>query len=124
MRFSNFDIHTPGDQPDALVAMNPAALKVNLEDVKPGGLIIVDTGAFTDKNLRKAGYETNPLEDDTLANYRVFKVDMSRLTVESVKEFGLSNKEALRSKNLWSLGLVYWLFGRTRAQTVDRNNFV
>jgi 2-oxoglutarate/2-oxoacid ferredoxin oxidoreductase subunit alpha len=119
INFGARNIQTSGDELDVLVAMNPAALKVNLEDVKPGGLVIVDTGAFTDKNLRKAGYETNPLDDHTLANYRVFKVDMSRLTVESVKDFGLSNKEALRSKNLWSLGLVYWLFGRKRAQTVD-----
>ncbi|MEJ2121467.1 MAG: 2-oxoacid:acceptor oxidoreductase subunit alpha [Alphaproteobacteria bacterium] len=119
INFGARNIQTSGDELDALVAMNPAALKVNLEDVKPGGLVIVDTGAFTDKNLRKAGYETSPLDDDSLSNYRVFKVDMSRLTVESVKDFGLSNKEALRSKNLWSLGLVYWLFGRSRAQTVD-----
>ena len=119
INFGARNIQTSGDELDTLVAMNPAALKVNLEDVKPGGLVIVDTGAFTDKNLRKAGYETSPLDDDSLSNYRVFKVDMSRLTVESVKAFGLSNKEALRSKNLWSLGLVYWLFGRSRAQTVE-----
>ena len=112
-------IMTSGDELDALVAMNPAALKVNLADLKPGGLAVVDTGSFTDKNLRKAGYEQSPLEDGTLDNYRVLEVDMSRLTIESVKDFGLTNKEALRCKNLWSLGLVYWLYGRKRATTVD-----
>ncbi len=112
-------ILTSGDDLDTLVAMNPAALKVNLSDVKPGGLVIVDTGAFTDKNLRKAGYEDNPLDGDGLSKYRVLKVDMSRLTLESVKEFGLSQKEGLRCKNLWALGLVYWLFGRRRQTTVD-----
>ncbi len=112
-------IVTPGDDLDTLVAMNPAALKVNLSDVKPGGLVIVDTGSFTDKNLRKAGYEDNPLDGGGLSKYRVLKVDMSRLTLESVKDFGLSQKEGLRCKNLWALGLVYWLFGRRRQTTVD-----
>jgi 2-oxoglutarate ferredoxin oxidoreductase subunit alpha len=112
-------IVTPGDDLDTLVAMNPAALKVNLADLKPGGLVIVDTGSFTDKNLRKAGYEDDPLDGGGLSKYRVLKVDMSRLTLESVKQFGLSQKEGLRCKNLWALGLVYWLFGRRRQTTVD-----
>jgi 2-oxoglutarate ferredoxin oxidoreductase subunit alpha len=118
INFGARTIKTSGDELDALVAMNPAALKTNLDDVKPGGLVIVDTGAFTEKNLRKAGYEVDPLEDGTLDNYRVLKVDMSRLTVESVKEFDLSNKEALRCKNMWALGLIYWLYGRKRETTV------
>ena len=112
-------IVTPGDDLDTLVAMNPAALKVNLSDLKPGGLVIVDTGSFTDKNLRKAGYEDNPLDGHGLTKYRVLKIDMSRLTLESVKQFGLSQKDGLRCKNLWALGLVYWLFGRRRQTTVD-----
>ena len=112
-------IVSSGDDLDALVAMNPAALKVNLGDVKPGGLVIIDTGAFTDKNLRKAGYEDDPLDGDELSKYRALKIDMSRHTLEAVKEFGLSQKEGLRCKNLWALGLVYWLFGRRRQATVD-----
>ena len=119
INFGASRIVTPGDDLDTLVAMNPAALKVNLSDVKPGGLVIVDTGSFTDKNLRKAGYGDNPLDGDGLSKYRVLKIDMSRLTLEAVKEFGLSQKEGLRCKNLWALGLVYWLFGRRRQSTVD-----
>lgn len=118
INFGARTIKTSGDELDALVAMNPAALKTNLEDVKAGGMVIVDTGAFTEKNLRKAGYEADPLEDGTLDNYRVLKVDMSRLTLESVKAFDLSNKEAMRCKNMWALGLVYWLYGRKRENTV------
>ncbi|MHA1537646.1 MAG: 2-oxoacid:acceptor oxidoreductase subunit alpha, partial [Alphaproteobacteria bacterium] len=119
INFGASRIVTPGDDLDTLVAMNPAALKVNLSDVKAGGLVIVDTGSFSDKNLRKAGYEDNPLDGDDLSKYRVLKIDMSRLTLESVKEFGLSQKEGLRCKNLWALGLVYWLFGRRRQTTVE-----
>jgi len=112
-------IMTSGDDLDVLVVMNPAALITNLADVKPGGIVIADTGAFTDRNLAKAGYGTNPLEDHSLDKYRVVKIDMSRLTVEAVKDFGLSNKEALRSKNMWALGLVYWMYGRRRQASVD-----
>ncbi|MCE2509770.1 MAG: 2-oxoacid:acceptor oxidoreductase subunit alpha [Alphaproteobacteria bacterium] len=110
-------IKTAGDEPDVLVAMNPAALKVNLKDLKEGGLVILDTGSFTERNLQKAGYEKNPLEDETLAPYRPVKIDISRLTLEAVKEFGLSQKEALRCKNLWTLGLIYWMYGRDRKAT-------
>jgi len=113
-------IMTSGDDLDVLVVMNPAALITNLSDVKPGGIVIADVGAFSKRNLTKAGYENSPLENgNSLDKYRVIKIDMSRLTVESVKEFGLSNKEALRSKNMWALGLVYWMYGRTRAASVD-----
>jgi len=112
-------IMTSGDTLDVLVVMNPAALITNLADVKPGGIVIADTGAFTDRNLAKAGYDTNPLENDSLDKYRVVKIDMSRLTVEAVKEFGLSNKESLRSKNMWALGLIYWMYGRRRQASVD-----
>ena len=119
INFGASNIMTSGDQLDVLVAMNPAALITNLEDVKTGGVVIADSGAFTDRNLKKAGYEENPLENDSLHNYRLVKIDMSRLTVEAVKEFGLSNKEALRSKNMWALGLIYWMYGRTRQASVD-----
>ncbi len=119
INFGASNIMTSGDQLDVLVAMNPAALITNLEDVKTGGVVIADSGAFTDRNLKKAGYEENPLDNDSLHNYRLVKIDMSRLTVEAVKEFGLSNKEALRSKNMWALGLIYWMYGRTRQASVD-----
>ena len=110
---------TSGDAPDMLVAMNPAALKVELKDLRPGGLLLIDEGAFTDRNLRRAGFDNNPLEDDSLERYRVMKIDISRLTFEAVKETGLSQKEALRCKNLWTLGLVYWMYGRDRQPTID-----
>ncbi|MCZ6510197.1 MAG: 2-oxoacid:acceptor oxidoreductase subunit alpha [Alphaproteobacteria bacterium] len=112
-------IMTSGDDLDVLVVMNPAALITNLSDVKPGGIVIADTGSFTDRNLAKAGYDGNPLDDDSLDKYRVVKIDMSRLTVEAVKEYGLSNKDALRSKNMWALGLVYWMYGRRRKASTD-----
>jgi 2-oxoglutarate ferredoxin oxidoreductase subunit alpha len=119
INFGARKIMTSGDQLDVLVAMNPAALITNLADVKPNGIVIADSGAFTDRNLAKAGYEKNPLEDDSLHGYRLVAIDMSRLTVEAVKEFGLSNKEALRSKNMWALGLIYWMYGRKRQASVD-----
>jgi 2-oxoglutarate ferredoxin oxidoreductase subunit alpha len=119
INFGSQEIKTSGDAPDVLVALNAAALKVNIGELKPGGLVIVDTGAFSDKNLRKAGYEKNPLEDGTLPADRTIKVDVSRLTLEAVKEFGLSQKEGLRCKNLWTLGLVYWMYDRERQPTVD-----
>ena len=119
INFGARKIMTSGDQLDVLVAMNPAALITNLADVKPGGIVIADSGAFTDRNLSKAGYAQNPLDDDSLEGYRLVKIDMSRLTVEAVKEFGLSNKEGLRSKNMWALGLVYWMYGRKRQASVD-----
>lgn len=111
-------IKTAGDHLDVLVATNPAALKVNLADVKSAGLVIVDTGQFNDKNLRKAHYDSNPLEDDTLAPYRVLKIDITQLTQDAVETVGVTKKEAVRSKNMWALGLVYWLFGRERAPTI------
>ncbi len=119
INFGARKIVTSGDQLDVLVVMNPAALITNLEDVKPGGIVIADSGAFTDRNLAKAGYAENPLDNDSLDGYRLVKIDMSRLTVEAVKEFGLSNKEALRSKNMWALGLVYWMYGRKREASVN-----
>ena len=99
--------------------MNPAALKTNLGDLRKGGLIIVDTGSFSRRNLNKAGFEENPLEDGTLDGYRKLEVDMTRMTVEAVKPFGLGNKDAQRCKNMWALGLVDWLFGRDRTINED-----
>ena len=119
INFGTREIMTSGDELDVLIAMNPAALKVNVHDVKPGGVIFVDTGAFSARNLQKAGYERNPLEDGSLDKYRAVEIDMSRHTLEAVKSIGLSNKEALRCKNMWALGLVYWMYKRPRQDTVD-----
>lgn len=119
INFGAREIKTSGDTVDVLVAMNPAALKVSLADVKDGGLVVVDSGAFTDKNLRKAGYETNPLGGESLGRYRVFAIDMTQLTLDALKGLGLTKKDALRCKNMWSLGLVYWIFDRDRQATVN-----
>ena len=107
-------IKTVGDEPDVLVAMNPAALKVNLNTLKKGGMIVADSGSFTKRNLAKAGFEGNPLEDGTLEGFQLLELDISRMTQESVKEFGLGNKEALRCKNMWTLGMMLWMFNRDR----------
>lgn len=119
INFGARDIRTSGDAFDCLVAMNPAALKVELKGLRPGGLLIIDTGSFNDRNLKKAGYENNPLEDDSLDAYQVVTLDISALTMEAVKESGLSKKDALRCKNMWTLGYVYWLFDRDRQPTVE-----
>jgi len=119
INFGSREIKTAGDVLDVLVAMNPAALKVELRNLKAGGLLVVDTGAFNERNLRKAGYEQNPLEDGSLAKYRLIEIDVSALTLEAVKSIGLSNKEALRCKNMWTLGLVYWIYHRDRQATID-----
>ncbi|WP_193368196.1 2-oxoacid:acceptor oxidoreductase subunit alpha [Pelagibius marinus] len=112
-------IKTSGDELDVLVAMNPAALKVNLVDVKPHGLLILDSGAFNERNFTKAGYESDPRSDGSLKDYRVFEVDMSQMTQDALKDCGLTKKESLRCKNMWALGLIYWMFGRDRQATVD-----
>ena len=119
INFGSTAIETAGDAPDVLVAMNPAALKVNLAALKPGGLIIADTGEFSKRNLEKAKYDTNPLEDGSLAKWNVLAFDISALTVEAVKPFGLGNKEALRCKNMWTLGLALWMFDRPREPLHD-----
>jgi 2-oxoglutarate ferredoxin oxidoreductase subunit alpha len=119
IHFAAHDVQTPGDAPDVLVAMNPAALKVNTEVLKPGGLLVVNTGAFTPNNLKKAGYEVSPLEDGTVDRFRVLAIDVSKLTLQAVKDVGLGSKEAHRCKNMWTLGLMYWLFGREREQTIS-----
>ncbi|HEX7782701.1 MAG TPA: 2-oxoacid:acceptor oxidoreductase subunit alpha [Sphingobium sp.] len=119
INFGSTDITTAGDAPDVLVAMNPAALKTNVKDLKPGGLIIADAGEFGDRNLAKAKYDANPLEDGSLAKWQLLSFDISKLTLESVKEFGLGNKEALRCKNMWTLGLALWMFDRDRDPIID-----
>jgi 2-oxoglutarate/2-oxoacid ferredoxin oxidoreductase subunit alpha len=113
VNFGSREIHTPGDAPDVLVAMNPAALKTNLADLKTGGMLIVNSGAFTDSNLEKAGYKSNPLDDEALkSNYRIFPVDMNKLTEHALEGSGLSNKDAARCRNYVALGLMYWLYSR------------
>ncbi len=112
IQFASSDILTPGDHPGVLVAMNPAALKAELGSVEKGGVVIVNEDAFTDRNLQKAGYAQDPLQDGTLDGYQVYKVPMTSITVRAVEELGLSRKEAERSKNMFALGLVSWMFGR------------
>lgn len=119
INFGSHQIDTAGDAPDVLVAMNPAALKTNLAAVKPGGLVIVDTGEFTKRNLDKAKYAASPLDDGSLAKWDVLAFDISAQTVEAVKPFGLGNKDALRCKNMWTLGLALWMFGRERGPIRD-----
>ena len=119
INFGAREIRTSGDQPDVLVAMNPAALKVNVRDLRDGGLLVVDTGSFKDRDLKKAGYEQNPLTDGSLKRYQVVEIDISKLTLEAVKATGLSQRDALRCKNMWTLGLVYWMYDRDRKATVD-----
>ena len=112
-------IKTSGDDCDMVVAMNPAAFKVVLPELKLGGLILVDSGTFTERNLHKAHYDTNPLEDGSLTPYRLIELDISAMTLEAVKKFGLGKKVALRCKNMWTLGLVYWMYDRDRQVTID-----
>ncbi|MGB9623916.1 MAG: 2-oxoacid:acceptor oxidoreductase subunit alpha [Phycisphaerae bacterium] len=118
INFSSFDIHTPGDRVQTLIAMNPAALKVNLPDLEPGGMLIVDEDAFDQASLAKAGYESDPLEDGSLQSYRVFRVPIDRLNREAVKDLGLSPKATDRSRNFFALGLVYWLYDRPLEPTL------
>ncbi|MBV1917133.1 MAG: 2-oxoacid:acceptor oxidoreductase subunit alpha [Sphingomonadaceae bacterium] len=119
INFGSNEITTAGDAPDVLVAMNPAALKTNVTALKPGGLVIADTGEFTKRNLSKAEYDQSPIEDGSLAKWDVLAFDISALTVEAVKPFGLGKKEALRCKNMWTLGLALWMFDRDRQPIVD-----
>lgn len=119
INFGSSAIETAGDAPDVLVAMNPAALKTNVPQLKQGGLIIADEGEFNDRNLAKAKYEANPLDDGSLAKWQLLKLNISQLTMDAVKPFGLGNKEALRCKNMWTLGLALWMFDRDRQPLVD-----
>ncbi len=119
INFASYDVMTPGDAPDVLVAMNPAALKVHLRDVPKGGTIVLNTDAFTDRNIAKAGFEANPLEDGTLDNYVTVEIDIQKMTLASVAGIGVTNKEAVRCKNMWALGLMCWMYDRDRQPTVE-----
>ncbi len=119
LHFADHDILTPGDAPDVLVAMNPAALRANVDDLPAGASVIIDTHDFTDRNLTRAGYVTNPLEDGSLDKFIVHALDLTSLTVEGVKEFGLTRKDAARAKNMFALGLLSWLYGRPPEPTVE-----
>ena len=114
INFGSIAIETAGDAPDVLVAMNPAALKTNVGSLKAGGLIIADEGEFGARNLAKAQYAASPLTDGSLAQWQVIAFNISQLTLDAVKPFGLGNKEALRCKNMWTLGLALWMFDRDR----------
>jgi 2-oxoglutarate ferredoxin oxidoreductase subunit alpha len=119
IHFGSTDVTTAGDELDVLVAMNPAALVVNLRDLRLGGMVIVDENAFNDRNFAKAGITGNPLSDGSLAPYQLLKLDITRLTLEAVKPFGLGQKEGLRCRNMWALGLMLWMFGRERQATLE-----
>jgi len=119
INFGATEIDTAGDDIDVLFAMNPAALKTNLSALKQGGVIFADTYEFNARNLAKAGYASNPLEDGSLKGYQVEALNVTQLTLDAVKPFGLGNKEAIRTKNMWTLGLALWLFDRDRQPLVD-----
>ena len=119
IHFGGTDVMTPGDAVDVLVAMNPAALTVDVHDLKVGGTVIVDTSAFTERNLGKAGYAKNPLEDDSLARYQVLKFDITKLTADAVKPHGLTSREAHLCRNMWALGLLLWMYGHERSHTIE-----
>jgi 2-oxoglutarate ferredoxin oxidoreductase subunit alpha len=118
IHFSSTEIHTPGDRLNTLVAMNPAALKTNLRDLEPGGILIVNADAFAAGDLQKAGYANNPLEDGSLKGYRVFSASITKLNREAVADLKLSTREADRCKNFFALGLVYWLYERSLDPTL------
>lgn len=119
VQIADYDILTAGDAPDCLVAMNPAALRTNLKDLRAGGTLIVNTEAFDERNLAKAGYHQNPLETDLAATYRVIEAPMDTLTKEAVANSGVSGRDVLRSKNFFALGLLAWLFNRPLEPTID-----
>ena len=119
INFASYDIQTPGDDPDVLVAMNPAALKVHLKDVPKGGTVILNVDAFTDRNIKRAGYENNPLEDGTLDNHVVIAIEINKLTNAAVADCEVTSKEATRCKNFWALGLMCWMYNRERQPTID-----
>ncbi|MFC3892131.1 2-oxoacid:acceptor oxidoreductase subunit alpha [Lentzea rhizosphaerae] len=112
LHFADYDILTPGDRPDVLVAMNPAALKANVVDLPDGGILIVNTDEFTKRNLTKVGYDSNPLEDESLERFQVHKVAMATLTIGALEETGLGKKDAERAKNMFALGLLSWMYHR------------
>src|SRR5271170_4402017 len=113
VHFSSNDVYTPGDSVDVLIAMNPAALKMNLADLKPNGILIVNLDDFGDLDLRKAQMTSNPLEDHSLDGYRLFSVALTKLTRAALKDLGLDNKTVDRCKNFFALGMCYWLYNRS-----------
>ncbi|MBI5729501.1 MAG: 2-oxoacid:acceptor oxidoreductase subunit alpha [Ignavibacteriales bacterium] len=119
LHFSSSDVHTPGDTPDVLIAMNPAALKINLKDLKEGGMLIANSDSFDAKNLKMAGYNNNPLEDGSLSRYKLVSIPITSLTSNALKDSGLSIKEITRSKNFFTLGITYWLFNRPIEPTLN-----
>ncbi len=119
INFSNKNVYTPGDDLDALVCMNPAALKTNIADLKQNGILIVDPAEFTSANLRKAEYETNPLEDSSLDKYQVYQVEVTKMTTLALKDTGLPNRSVMRSRNFFALGVVSWLFNRPIEPTLE-----
>ena len=119
LHFSSWDILTPGDHPDVLVAMNPAALKVHLKDLKKGGLIVANIDSFDDKNLSLAGFTANPLKDESLENYQLIEVPITKLTLAALQGIGLTQKEMVRCKNFFALGLMYWLYSRPLEPTEE-----
>ncbi|MFQ6676120.1 MAG: 2-oxoacid:acceptor oxidoreductase subunit alpha [Fidelibacterota bacterium] len=119
LQFSSHDVYTPGDQLDVLVVMNPAALKVHLDDLKPGGTIIANSSTFTERHLKMAGWKSNPLEDDTLSAYKVYDIEISRLVANALEEMDLSSKTVERTKNMFALGLMYWMYGRPMEPTLE-----
>lgn len=120
LHFADHDILTPGDQPNVLVAMNPAALKTNVGDLPKGGTLIVDEDAFSDRNLKKAAYATNPLDDGSLDEYQLHRIPLTTLTVGALKDVeGVTPREAERSKNMFALGLMSWLYGRSIEPTIE-----
>ncbi len=118
VHFASFDIVTPGDAPDVLVAMNPAALKANVSELKPGGMIIADASEFTPRALKKVGYAEDPLTDDSLSGYQLHAINLTTQAVAAVKEFGLGRKDASRAKNMYALGLLSWLYSRDLDGTI------
>jgi 2-oxoglutarate ferredoxin oxidoreductase subunit alpha len=119
VNFSSRDIRTPGDEPNVLVAMNPAALKVNIGDLENGGILIVNSDAFTENNLKKASYSQNPLEDGSLSGYRLFSLPITSLNANALSECKLTKKEVDRCKNFFALGLMFWLYDRPMKHTLD-----
>lgn len=119
IQFSSHQVSTPGDKVDVLVCFNPAALVTNIDDLRDNGLLIVDIATFTARNLQKAGADSNPLEDGSLDRVTVLSPDITKLTLEAVKETGVTNREGQRARNLWALGLVLWLTGRRRTTTTE-----
>jgi len=119
IHFASEDITTPGDHPNVLVALNPAALRVNLPFLQKGGMVIVNEDAFLERNLEKAGYKANPLDDDTLEGYRVYRVPMTSITVRAAEGLDVTKKDAERAKNMFALGLVSWMYGRPADVTLE-----